>query len=160
MTPVITIVKQKNLIGLKQSMSLMDNKTGLLWQTFMPRRNEVQNRIGTEFYSIQIYEKDHFINFNPQRSFVKYAMVEVANFELVPEGMETLTINEGTYAVFNYKGDASGAPKMFQYIFQTWLPSSGYMLDDRPHFEILGDKYNKDSPDSEEEIWIPVRREL
>jgi len=30
-------------------------------------------------------------------------------------------------------------------------------LDDRPHFEVLGDKYKNADPDSEEEIWIPIR---
>lgn len=46
---------------------------------------------------------------------------------------------------------------IFQYIFGTWLPASGYYLDNRPHFEILGHKYKNNDPDSEEEIWIPVK---
>jgi AraC family transcriptional regulator len=33
-----------------------------------------------------------------------------------------------------------------------------YFLDDRPHFEILGDKYKNGDPDSEEEIWIPIKQ--
>ena len=45
----------------------------------------------------------------------------------------------------------------FQYIFTNWLPNSEYELDNRPHFEILGDKYINGSADSEEEIWIPVK---
>jgi AraC family transcriptional regulator len=32
--------------------------------------------------------------------------------------------------------------------------------DDRPHFEILGDKYKNDHPDSEEEIWILCREKI
>lgn len=27
-------------------------------------------------------------------------------------------------------------------------------VDDRPHFEVLGGKYQNNSPNSEEEIWI------
>jgi AraC family transcriptional regulator len=49
------------------------------------------------------------------------------------------------------------APKTFQYIFGTWLPNSEYVLDNRPHFEILGEKYKNDDPTSEEEIWIPIK---
>jgi AraC family transcriptional regulator len=30
------------------------------------------------------------------------------------------------------------------------------VLDNRPHFEILGEKYKQGSTDAEEEIWIPV----
>jgi AraC family transcriptional regulator len=37
------------------------------------------------------------------------------------------------------------------------LPNSNYHLDDRPHFEILGEKYKNADPGSEEEIWIPIK---
>jgi len=30
-------------------------------------------------------------------------------------------------------------------------------LDNRPHFEVLGEKYKNGDPESEEEIWIPVK---
>jgi AraC family transcriptional regulator len=43
------------------------------------------------------------------------------------------------------------------YIFNTWLPQSNYQLAPRPHFEILGEKYKNNHPDSEEEIWIPIQ---
>ncbi|MGK2861531.1 MAG: GyrI-like domain-containing protein [Chitinophagaceae bacterium] len=49
---------------------------------------------------------------------------------------------------------------MFSYIFNTWLPPSGYDLDNRPHFEILGEKYKNDDPLSEEEIWIPIKQKV
>lgn len=29
-----------------------------------------------------------------------------------------------------------------------WLPNSDYLLDDRPHFELLGDKYKNNDPNS------------
>jgi AraC family transcriptional regulator len=56
-----------------------------------------------------------------------------------------------------HKGAASTGQKIFQYIFETWLPNSGYLLDNRPHFEILGAKYKNEDPDSEEELWIPIK---
>jgi predicted transcriptional regulator YdeE len=31
-------------------------------------------------------------------------------------------------------------------------------IDNRPHFEVLGDKYKNNDPSSEEEIWIPIRK--
>ena len=70
--------------------------------------------------------------------------------------MESLTLPSGLYAVFHYKG-LSSDPSIFQYIFATWLPQSDYILDDRPHFEVLGEKYKNDDPDSEEDIYIPVK---
>ncbi len=70
--------------------------------------------------------------------------------------METFCIPEGQYAVFHYKGSSADS-SIFQYIFGEWLPKSGYELDDRPHFEILGAQYKNNDPESEEEIWIPVK---
>jgi AraC family transcriptional regulator len=62
----------------------------------------------------------------------------------------------GLYAVFDYKG-SSNDQSIFLYIFGSWLPNSGYNLDDRPHFEVLGNKYKNNDPTSEEEIWIPIK---
>ncbi len=75
---------------------------------------------------------------------------------MVPNEMETFLLEGGLYAVFEYKG-SSNDPSIFQYIFGTWLPGSNYLLDNRPHFEVLGDKYKNNDPNSEEEIWIPIK---
>lgn len=72
-----------------------------------------------------------------------------------PEEMKILVIPAGKYVVFEYKG-LSNNPEVFQYIFGDWLPNSGYQLDNRPHYEVLGEKYKNNDPDSEEEIWIPI----
>lgn len=71
--------------------------------------------------------------------------------------MDSLVIPAGSYAVFDYKGDGSDAAAFFEAIFSDWIPNSDYVVDDRPHFEILGEKYKKGDLNSEEEIWIPVR---
>lgn len=138
-------------------MSLSNNSTGELWRTFMQRRKEIVNNVGTDLFSLQIYDPLYFKHFNPNTEFEKWALTEVKDFELVPDGMETFTLREGQYAVFLHKGPASSGSKTFQYILGTWLPATAYVLDDRPHFEILGEKYKHEDPDSEEEIWIPIK---
>jgi AraC family transcriptional regulator len=123
----------------------------------MPRRNEIKNSLSPDLFSMQIYDESFsFANFNPQASFVKRALIEVSNFDSVPEGMETFILPAGLYAVFLYKG-LSTDTQIFQYIYGTWIPNSEYELDLRPHFEIMGEKYKNNDPDSEEEIWIPVK---
>jgi AraC family transcriptional regulator len=153
----IELATEKKLIGKRITMSFSNNKTGELWKSFMQNRKEITNNIGTDLYSMQIYAPLFFQNFDPNAEFEKLALTEVSDFDHIPDGMETFTLNSGLYAVFLYKGDASNAAETFQYILGTWLPASDYMLDTRPHFEILGDKYKKGDPNSEEEIWIPVR---
>lgn len=157
MIPRFEILTEKKLAGKRLKMSLSGNKTKELWQSFMPERKDIKNVVGTELYSLQIYDLTYFEKFNPEKEFEKWAAVEVADFNSILSGIESFILPGGLYAVFNYKGAASAGYQAFQYIYGAWLPNSGYRLDGRPHFEILGDKYKNDNPDSEEEIWIPVK---
>ena len=157
--PTIQTLPQKKLIGKSARMSLVQNTTPILWKSFMQNRKSVKNAVGTDLYSIQGYDDtSYFRNFNPQTEFTKYAMTEVSNFDSIPEDMETLIIDSGLYAVFIYKGLPQDFAKMANYIFGQWLPNSEYTLDNRPHFEVLGSSYIPNSKDSEEEVWIPIKK--
>lgn len=156
MKPRIENLKEKKLVGKRLKMSLSENRTGELWGNFMPGRREVKNNLTNDLYSLQVFDKSYFDNFNPAKDFEKWALVEVSDFENVPSGFETFTLKSGPYAVFLYKGTGNDY-SIFEYIFSTWMPDSGYITDDRPHFEILGEHYKNGDPDSEEEIWIPIR---
>ncbi len=157
MEPRIETLKDKKMIGVSLRMSLTNNKTGEIWRNFMPRRKEIINNLSNDLISMAIYKPNHFADFKPTNEFEKWAAIEVMDFESVPNGMETFTLKGGLYAVFDYKGSSTDTT-IFQYIFSTWIPNSDYFLDDRPHFEILGDKYKNADPNSEEEIWIPIKK--
>jgi len=157
MQPRIKNLEEKKLIGKRLRMSLTNNLTGRLWGEFMPRRNEINNNLTAEVISMQVYDSLYYEDFKPSNEFEKWAAVEVTDFDIVPNEMEPFTLTGGLYAVFDYKGSSTDN-SIFQYIFTTWLPSSEYQLDDRPHFEVLGEKYKNNDPSSEEEIWIPLRK--
>ena len=143
-------------IGKYLSFTYADYRAFELWSSFMPRRKEIQNVVGTELYNIQVNPEN--FDFSPTTPFVKWASVAVSDFDMVPDGMETLILNENLYAVFNYKGDQSSVSAFFNQIYTEWLPTSGYELGTHPQFEILGEKYKNNDPDSEEEIWIPIKK--
>jgi len=155
MTQRIEILPEKKLIGKRLQMSLANNKTQELWQSFMPRQTEIQNTISTDFFAVQVYDATYFEAFNPNSIFEKWATLEVADFDSIPAEMESFTLSGGLYAVFEHKGHSTA---IFDYIFRDWIPNSEYDLDQRPHFEILGAKYKKEDPNSEEEIWIPIKK--
>lgn len=139
-------------------MSLVDNKTYELWHGFMSQKNTIKNTVGTDFYSVQLYDKlGYFESFDPQSELTKFAGIEVTDFENIPNGFGNMTIEEGLYAVFVHKEPASKFPGTIKYIFSQWLPNSEYLLDQRAHFELLGEKYKNSLPDSEEEVWIPIK---
>ena len=157
MEPRIEQLHEKKLVGKQIITSIANNQTFSLWSSFMPRRKEIINTVSTDLFSMQVYPYDFDFTFsNLSVTFQKWATVEVADFENIPEEMETYVLPAGLYAVFEYKG-LNTDTKIFEYIFGTWLPSSQYNIDNRPHFEILGAKYKNNDPNSEEEIWIPIK---
>lgn len=153
----IDTIPEKKLLGKRMTMSISNNKTGELWRSFMVQRKEIEKNIGSTLYSMQLLPPAYFLDFNPNTIFEKWAVTEVSDFGHIPEGMETFILPAGLYAVFLYKGPASKGAEAFTYIFGTWLPASEYVLDDRPHFELLGEKYKNEDPESEEEIWVPIK---
>jgi len=157
MTPRIETLNEKKLVGIRLTMSLSDNKTGELWRNFMPRRKEITNNLTNDLISLVVFKPNHFADFKPTNEFERWATAEVANFDNVPSQMESFVLQGGLYGVFDYKG-SSIDKSIFQYIFGVWLPNSVYLLDNRPHFEVLGDKYKNNDPSSEEEIWIPIKK--
>lgn len=158
MQPRIETLTEKKLVGKRLTMTFASNQTFKLWQTFMPRKKEITNNLTADLISMQVYPQSFDFTFsNLNIEFEKWAAVEVADFDSIPDEMETFFLESGLYAVFDYKG-SSNDPQLFQYIFGTWLPNSIYTIDNRPHFEILGEKYKNNDPTSEEEIWIPIKR--
>lgn len=157
MIPRIETIDEKKLVGKRLKMSFANYNVHELWKSFMPRQKEITNRLTNDLISMVIYKPNHFTDFRPTNEFERWATVEVSNFHNLPIDLETFVIPNGKYAVFLHKGDTQEFAKTFQFILTTWLPSSDYVLDNRPHFEVLGDKYKNNDPNSEEEIWIPIK---
>jgi AraC family transcriptional regulator len=150
--PTQLVSIEKKIIGLKSSMHHGEfGNIVALWKRFMPNRKVIKSVINEDFIAMQVYSD--FNNFEAE--FNIWACVEVLDFEAKPEQMEVFSIPKGEYAVFLHKGmDASAT---YQKIMTEWLPNSGYEIDDRPHFQVMGGKYKNGSPDSEEDFYVPVK---
>jgi len=159
MIPKIITSKSIFIIGLKDQLSYTTNAQGTsnLARLFMPRVKEILNPVGKHKFSIQIYNKFNYNAITPNTLYEKWVGIEVYCFKGLPEGLQTLTIESGKYAIFNYKGKPEGFMKFWQNIHTNWLPNSEYELDDRPHFEKLPEDYHPTNPEVEEEIWVPIK---
>ncbi len=153
----IETLTEKKLIGIRIRMSFSDNQTAALWRSFLPLRKGIKDLAGPELYSVEIYPAGFFNQFNPQTPFEKWAAVEVKDYVTVPDGMETLVLPGGLYAVVLHQGAASALMLTYRDILQNWLPNSGFILDHRPHFAVMGEKYKNENPDSEEDICLPIK---
>lgn len=149
----IEIIESKKLIGFSITTSFQEDKTPIVWRKLMMRKNEITSRISDHLFSLQIYPE----NFSPNRSFTKYALAEVSDFDNMPNDFETFALEGGKYLVFSYQGKAENGPELFGYIFQNFIPENNFEVDDRPHFEIFGYDYNPSNESAEEEIWIPIK---
>ncbi|NJB71456.1 AraC family transcriptional regulator [Saonia flava] len=150
-------VPEKTVVGMSAKMTLTDNKTSFLWGKFMPRHKEIKGRLGSEFYAMQVYGSPLFKSFTPQTVFEQWACVPVQKIDDIPLGMESFIIPIGSYAVFVHKGLPSDFSKTMEYISKVWFPKSDYTWDFRPHFQVMGNKYKNNDPNSEEEVWVPVK---
>jgi AraC family transcriptional regulator len=154
----VETIPSKKLLGFMAEISMLTNTTPLLWKNLMPRQKEIINRVGSNFYSMQIYHsKLELSTFTPQTRFQNWAMLEVSTFENLQTDMKTHTLVGGMYAVFDYKGTPANMESFARKVFGEIIPQSKYEVDEREHFQLLGEKYKRDSEDSEEEFWIPIK---
>ena len=155
--PRIELLSSKKLIGKSVRMSLAEDKTGDLWKDVMSNVIQENSITLAPRYSVQLYEPGYFKKFDQSTMFTKWACMEIVELKNIPNSFETFDLPGGLYAVFDFKGASSDFSKMAQYIYGQWLPNSEYELDHRPHFELLGNNYQNNHRDSEEEVWIPIK---
>lgn len=81
----------------------------------------------------------------------------VVTHAAVPEDMDALTVQAGTWAVFENSGPF---PQALQYlwrdVFTQWFPSNPFQS--RPGPEILRTRLSQDATHADAELWIPVER--
>jgi AraC family transcriptional regulator len=149
---------ERKLVGMSMTTSLADNRNFELWRSFKPKLKGVLKSLNTEFYAVQKYPQGFRMEqFTPETPYEIWAAVESESLWSIPEGLTEFVVPAGWYAVFTYQGDAADFSPVARYIYLTWIPRSGYELDDRVHFAVMGEKYLPNDPRSEEEIWIPVK---
>ena len=129
------------------------------WQVLRQLSAKIPGKTDDAFYSVQVYDSpDYFRQFQPEQLFDQWAAVRVSEGSAVPEGMQQFHSPGGLYAVFRHRGTPAQFVQTAQFIFGSWLPQSGYKLDNRPHFERMAPGYRPDDPEAEEEVFIPVQK--
>ncbi|MFT4815229.1 MAG: AraC family transcriptional regulator [Pseudohongiellaceae bacterium] len=113
----IPLQSDKLLVGIAAKMSMASDATPKFWQRFMPRRKEIQKAVGEILYSVQSFsESDGFVGFTPETVFEKWAAVEVASRNSVPDEMQLFVLGGGHFAVFGHCGPPGEFPKTLNFI--------------------------------------------
>ena len=161
----IVTLDPTTLLGKSLEMSLAQDKTRELWQSFGPLVKHIKHRKGRNLISLQkfssVFEPKKF---DPNTSYTKWAAVALKEdhrdeiYRSKVPGLDPYEIQGGLYAVFKHIGPASEFRKSMEFIYGEWFPNSLYEVDDREHFEVLPEGYRPDDPNAKEEIWIPIRK--
>ncbi|MCQ8770914.1 AraC family transcriptional regulator [Streptomyces telluris] len=81
----------------------------------------------------------------------------VSGSDAVPEDMDALTVQAGTWAVFESSGPFPQALQhLWRDVFTQWFPSNPYRSRRGP--EILRTRLSEDAARADAELWIPVER--
>ncbi|EPR70267.1 putative transcription regulator, MerR family [Winogradskyella psychrotolerans RS-3] len=154
MNPKIKESSEIKVIGLSAKIKRHEqHKIVALWKQFMPRKHELETLASEELIAIQVFSLQK--NGEPKEEFEIWACAEVTDFKTMPQNLKSFTIPSGKYAVFLHKG--TNARLTYENIMSKWLENSGYLIDDRPHFQVMGETYENGSPDSEEDFYVPIR---
>jgi AraC family transcriptional regulator len=82
----------------------------------------------------------------------------VATSASAPEGMATLPVPAGTWAVFAASGPVPETIQtLWRDVFTEWFPSNPYRS--RPGPELLRTRMSADGSEADAELWLPVERE-
>ena len=150
-------ISKRKLIGLSIEDSLKQNEIVNVWKKFIPLSKDIPENVKGQFCSLSIYASVNFMNdFSNQTKFKRGAFVEVNDLNYTHNKLETF-FAEGLFAVFLHKGLPSEGEKTFRFIFEQWLIESEYEWALPYHFERLPLNYNPNNPESEEEIWLPIK---
>lgn len=146
------------IVGKKITTSIAQYNLFDLWSKFMPKRKGILNTIAAELLSIQVFQEDTFAStsFNENTLFEMWAAVEISKIEQLPADMESSIIYGGKFVTITLKGEKPTLTDHYNYLINEWLPKEGYCIDNRAHFQVMGEKYKRNDPNSEEEAWIPI----
>jgi len=163
----IEILEPTTLVGKSLEMSLADDRTLELWQSFGPFVKRIENRKDQNLISMQNFHRPFDPNkFDPEAVFTKWAAAAIhpmdppqnSRMQLGNGALKLYQMPGGLYAVFKHVGRASEFGRSMAFIYGKWFANQPYVLDNREHFEVLPPGYRPDDPEAEEEIWIPVKR--
>jgi AraC-like DNA-binding protein/predicted transcriptional regulator YdeE len=149
--PRMTLVGLRtSFFGVDSDKSNMGEKLPPLWDAFLARVHEVAATRTDVLYGVVIPTPGH-----EQLDYLAGALVQGRS--AVPHGMHALTIPAASYAEFVHRGFPNELNRTVNYIYATWLMSTGTRHTHGPDLEIYGADYVPNSADSVIRYAVPVR---
>jgi AraC family transcriptional regulator len=136
------------IVGLNIRTKPMAPEIPALWPRFVARIPEIENPVEKNVaYGVMRPLSD---------ALLYMAGIAVSELGRIPDGMESVAIPAGNYAVFSYPISQLG--KGFGEIYNKLLPASGLRVLPGPSLEHYGADFKAHDPNAPVGIWIPVSR--
>lgn len=146
MEPKIVTKPAFTVVGLMYFGKNEQNEIPGMWDKLNPRYEEIQHKTGPAYGVCGDMEEDGRFHY--------LAGFEVSAAQDLPPGMEKWTVPEQQYAIFPCS--LKTIHETYQYIFETWLPQSGYTRADGPDFEFYGKEFDMATGEGMA-IYLPVK---
>ncbi len=146
MEPKIVTKPAFTAVGLMYFGKNENNEIPQVWGKLNPRHEEIKHRAGPAYGICGDLEDDGRFHY--------LAGFEVTEAVDLPADMEKWDVPEQQYAVFPCS--LKTIHETYQYIFETWLPQSGYTRDDGPDFEFYGEEFDMATGEGMA-IYLPVK---
>ena len=154
---IITQRKPLKVIGMLIRTNMLENKIPKLWDEFIGRMEEL-NEIAVPECTLGICLAVAVDDISDNTDFGYIAGRVVKNNSFIPDGMIYHELLEQEVAVFTHVGSLDNLSETYNYIYEEWLPESGYELADGDEVEWYDSRFKYDSADSQMDIHIPIKK--
>jgi len=125
-----------------------------IWTKFIPRLEEIKNRLGSDFYGTCNMSKGIP---KDDCSFETIAGVKVAADFEVPEGMKSQVVPKAKYFVVTHKGRADQVGDTWQAVMDEMKKLNMIEDTDKIFFELYDERFKEDSDESEIDLYSPIK---
>lgn len=142
-----------SVVGMRYFGKNQNQEISHLWEQANPRFGEIRNLAPkAEAYGICMN-----VPGAQPGEFEYVAGLEVTKVDDMPEGMVAREVPASKYAMFTHVGSLAELKATYDYIYQTWLPQSGYELTGGADFELYNEDFKDFAPDSRFYIYVPIK---
>jgi AraC family transcriptional regulator len=128
---------------------------GKAWERFNAQRKSMTGRVNPKmYYGLEVYGPE----FMAEHRWTYMPSVEVKDLADLSGLFFGKVLPASKYAVYTATKGLASIPDAFMYVYNTWLPASGYEVAYPYDFELYDDdRFHEDGPDEQIDVYIPVK---
>jgi AraC family transcriptional regulator len=136
--------------GIDSEKNNLAKKLPPLWASFLPRLGEVPHAVPGVCYGVvsPVHDSSDQLQY--------FAAIEVSQRAALPDGMLALEVPGARYAKFGHLGPVNGIDNTVNYIYSSWLLSSGLSHSGGVDLEVYDSRYHPTADTSLMHYAVPI----